>query len=281
MSEAGLPLSHAIALGIVQGPTEVLPVSSSGHLVLVPAMLGLPYARLRPELRKSFEVALHAGTAAGLVVAMREQVAQKARDIGPRGIGRLTLTFLPAAAAGLAFEHQIEARLGNPGSVAGAQVVAGAALWWADARGGARPERSADWRDALWVGAGQAAALVPGVSRGGATLTAARLRGFDRAASASLSRQAALPVIAGATLLKAIRLSKQGLPRDLRAPFAAGAAAALGSTLISARLTGVLEGKRSLGPIAAYRIALGLAASVKLATRRPGSRPPHRVESIT
>ncbi|MEA2348442.1 MAG: undecaprenyl-diphosphatase [Thermoleophilaceae bacterium] len=277
MKPPGLPLSHAVGLGIVQGPTEVLPVSSSGHLVLVPAMLDLPYSRLEPELRKSFEVALHAGTAVGLVVAMRGQVAAKAREMGPAGFARLGLTFIPAAAAGLAFERPIERRLGSPRYVAAAQVVAGAALWAADSRGGTRPESSAGWRDAFWIGLGQAAALVPGVSRGGATLTAARLLGFSRPASASLSRQAALPVIAGATALKGVRLSRSGLPPGLAKPFAAGALAALGSTLVSARFTGVLEGRHSLAPVAAYRIGLGLAASARL--RR--LRPPHGVESIT
>lgn len=254
----------------------MLPVSSSGHLVLVPALLDLPYAALAPELRKSFEVALHAGTAAGLVVAMRAQVARKAREIGVAGLGRLALTFIPAAVLGLAFEGPIERRLGDPIGVAGAQIVAGAALWLADARGGRRPESSADARDALAIGLGQAAALVPGVSRGGATLTAARLRGFDRPAAASLSRQAALPVIAGATLLKGIRLGRAGLARELRAPFAAGAAAALVSTLLAARLTGVLEGERSLAPVAVYRIAFGTLALKRLL--RP--RRSHRVESI-
>jgi undecaprenyl-diphosphatase len=271
-----------VALGLIQGPAEVLPVSSSGHLVLVPDLLGWPYSRLDGELRKAFEVALHAGTAAGLVVAMRRQVAAKACEIGPRGLGRLALTFLPAAAAGLAFERPIEERLGTARSVAAAQVAAGAALWVADARGGTRPERSATWRDALWIGVAQAAALVPGVSRGGATLTAARLRGFDRAAAGSLSRQAALPVIAGASVLKGVRLARRGFPPALATPFAAGAGAALVSTLASAGLAGVLEGRRSLAPVAAYRIALGAAAMVRLSQsgrRGPGGRPAHGVES--
>jgi undecaprenyl-diphosphatase len=255
----------------------VLPVSSSGHLVLVPALLDLPYARLDPELRKTFEVALHAGTAIGLVVAMRHQVAAKAREIGPAGLGRLALTFAPAAVAGLALERAIEERMGGPRGVAAAQVGAGLALWLADRRGGNRSEREAGWSDALVIGIGQAAALVPGVSRGGATLTAARLRGFSRPAAASLSRQAALPVIAGASLLKGVRMSRRGMPGELRVSFGAGAAAALVSTLGAARMTGVLEGNRSLGPVAAYRVALGTAALVRLS--RP--RPAHGVESIT
>src|SRR5919204_3668666 len=70
-----LPLQHAIALGAIQGPTELLPVSSSGHLTLVPAMLGWRYRELDPEIRKSFEVALHAGGAAALLIGLRREVA--------------------------------------------------------------------------------------------------------------------------------------------------------------------------------------------------------------
>ncbi len=252
----------------------MLPVSSSGHLVLVPALLRWPYTELDGELRKSFEVALHAGTAIGLIVAMRRQVAEKAAELGPGGIARLALMFAPAAAAGLAFERPIEERLGSPRGVAAAQVIAGACLWAADRCAADRPESDARWGDALAVGAGQAAALIPGVSRGGATITTARLRRFDRAAAGSLSRQAALPIIAGATVLKGHRLSRRGLPGELRLPFATGVAASLVATVASARLAGVLEQSGSLAPVGAYRIALGAFALVRLS-----GRPTHRVES--
>jgi undecaprenyl-diphosphatase len=123
-----------------------------------------------------------------------------------------------------------------------------------------RPYSSAGALDHLLIGCGQAAALVPGVSRNGATLTAARLLRFERGAASVLSRHAALPVIAGATGLKGMRLARRGLARELRTPFAVGAAAAFTSTLASRKLIGVMDRARSYLPFAAYRVGLGAAS---------------------
>jgi undecaprenyl-diphosphatase len=121
--------------------------------------------------------------------------------------------------------------------------------------------------DHLVIGCGQAAALVPGVSRNGATLTAARVLRFERRAASVLSRHAALPVIAGATGLKGMRLARRGLAPELRRPFAVGAAAAFASTLASRRLIGVMDRARSYRPFAGYRVALGAAALSRLRAR--------------
>jgi undecaprenyl-diphosphatase len=165
---------------------------------------------------------------------------------------------------GLAFERQVEARLGGVRSVALAQVGARLALWLADRRAGsgARPDARArpDPLAHLAVGAGQTAALVPGVSRAGAALTAARLRGLDRPSAVRLARRAALPVTLAASSLKALRLARAGLPRELRGPFAVGAAAALVSTRAVRGPAFRLGEAGSFGPLAAYRIVLGLAA---------------------
>ena len=128
----------------------------------------------------------------------------------------------------------------------------------AAARPGTRTE--ATTVDRLLVGAAQACALVPGVSRNGATLTAARALGFDRDTAARLSWRAGLPIIAGATLLKVTRLAQRGLDPELRGPFAAGAAAAFASTLAAAPLLRV----RHQRAIAAYRVALGAFALHRL-----------------
>jgi undecaprenyl-diphosphatase len=114
--------------------------------------------------------------------------------------------------------------------------------------------------DGLWLGIAQASALVPGVSRNGATLAAMRLRRFTRTDANRLSRHAALPVIAGATGLKALRLYRSGLPSGAAAPLAAGAGAAFASTLASRWLIGQVERNRSLLPYAFYR--LGLATTI-------------------
>ena len=92
-----LPLSQAVGLGLLQGPAELLPISSSGHLVLVPALLGWSYVELDDELRKSFEVALHAGTAAALLIALRREVVEVLHELDSRRLLRHALTFIPSS----------------------------------------------------------------------------------------------------------------------------------------------------------------------------------------
>src|SRR5207245_3935521 len=120
------------------------------------------------------------------------------------------------------------------------------AMAWADRTPQARDSMDAGMRDALWLGLAQASALIPGVSRNGATLAAARRRGFTREAANRLSRHVALPVIAGATLLKSVRLKRRGLPPGTALPFAAGAGASFASTLGSTWLIAQVERDRSL-----------------------------------
>lgn len=122
----------------------------------------------------------------------------------------------------------------------------------------------ADWRDALALGVAQACALMPGVSRNGATLAAARMRGFDREDANVLSRHVALPIIVGASLLKGTRLAKRGLPMDVRVAFAAGITTSFASTLGSTWLIHQVERDRSLAPYAAYRTALAALVGRKL-----------------
>jgi undecaprenyl-diphosphatase len=212
------------------------------------------------ELRKSFEVALHAGTALALLIALRGEVRDVLRSVGVERIARHTIEILPPAAAAFFWERPIEQRFGDAHSVAVSQVAGGAALLVADRAPALRVHGDAGPADALAVGVGQACALVPGVSRNGATLTAARLRRFDRRSANRLSRHAALPIIVAATGLKGARLAKRGMPRSLRAPFAVGAAAAFASTLASAPLIRLVDSAPSYAPFALYRMALGAVA---------------------
>jgi undecaprenyl-diphosphatase len=268
-----LSLKQAVALGLIQGPAELLPVSSSGHLVLLPALLGWPYARLDADVRKTFEVALHTGAGLALAWLMREELAADARD--PVGTALLAG---PAAAVGYGLEPLIEERLSHPAIAAVALIAGGIGLAAADAaRANAmssplyrvRPRQvcltgcdPVKFALHLAVGLAQAAALVPGVSRNGATLTAARALGFWRDDAARLSWRAGLPIIAGATLLKGARVAGRGLDRDLRAPFAAGAVAAFASTLAAAPLRRLVL--CSWAPLGAYRVALGAVALRRL-----------------
>lgn len=258
-----LPLAHAVALGLVHGPAELLPVSSSGHVLLLPALLGWPYGGLEPSVRKAFEVILHAGTAAGLAVALRDELAGL-RTLDPRQGAWLVLATAPPSAAGLLLRGPVEARLSAPAPVAAAQVLAGAALGLADRRPTDRPLEDAGPADALASGAAQAAALAPGVSRAGAVLTALRLRCLDRRAASVLTRRVGAPVMLAAAMLEATVLARDGLPAAYAAPFLAGAGAAFASTVATAGLVRVMDAARSYAPLAAYRIALGALALTRL-----------------
>jgi undecaprenyl-diphosphatase len=135
----------------------------------------------------------------------------------------------------------------------------------ADRSPGRRGHDEAGPRDALWLGLAQASALVPGVSRGGATLAAARWLGFTRADANRLARHAALPVIAGATALKGLRLWRRGLDPGIGRLLAAGAGASFASTLVSTWLIRQVERDRSLLPYAAYRVALAAVLAGRIA----------------
>jgi undecaprenyl-diphosphatase len=248
-----LSVRQAVTLGLIQGPAELLPVSSSGHLVLIPSLLNWPYARLPADVRKAFEVALHTGAGLALVWLLRDDALAAATD--PIGT---TLLAGPAAAIAFALEDPIERRASNPKIAAAAMVLGGIALWATDSA--TNPHKRVRPLSQGLVGVAQAVALVPGVSRNGATLTAARALGFDRETAARLSWRAGLPIIGGATLLKLVRLSQRGLAPELRAPFAAGAGAAFVSTLAACPLLRVRRHRLT----AAYRIALGAIALRRL-----------------
>lgn len=279
-----LSAGHAFALGAIQGPAELLPVSSSGHLVLVPWLARWPYSELDPELKKSFEVAVHAGTALALAIVLRHELADELRLLDRRRATVLALSFLPPALAGYTLERPIERHLGQSGTVAGGLIAGAIAMALADRRPQLRGPGEAGSLDGLLLGAAQAAALVPGISRNGATLAAMRMRGFTREQANLLSRTAALPIILGATALKGARLARRGLPRSFAGPMAIGVGASFASTLASHRLIRLVERDRALWPYAAYRAGLSGVALTVIARRRRAARrrqpPAQVVESL-
>lgn len=256
-------------LGLVQGPTELLPVSSSAHLAMVPRLAGWDWDQLDPELRKSFEVALHAGAALALLLTRRHEIAEEIEAFDLRRATVLALSFLPAAAVGFGFERTIEARLGGPRSTAAGLIAGGVLMALADRWPQERGRGEATAADGLALGFAQAAALMPGVSRNGATLTAARLRRFSRDQANLLSRTVALPVIVGAVMLKGVRLFKRGISREQRRWLAIGVGTSFVSTMASNDLIGMVERDRALRPYAIYRIAFGLTILAVLGTRTP------------
>ena len=262
-ADGRIPTRRALALGIVQGPAELLPVSSSAHIVLVPWLAGWDWEAIDPEVRKSFEVALHAGAAAALLIGQRRLIAEELREFDARGAVVLALSFLPAALVGYKFERTIERRLGGPRATAFGLLAGAAAMLIGDTRPQLRGRGEAGAADGLVLGVAQATALAPGVSRNGITLAAARWRRFSRDQANLLSRTIALPIIVGATALKGARLGKRGASPELRRSMALGVGASFASTLASQRLIYLVERDRALWPYAAYRVGLAAIVLVK------------------
>jgi undecaprenyl-diphosphatase len=260
LSDGGIPAPRAIALGLVQGPAELLPVSSSAHIVLLPWLAGWDWDEVDPELRKSLEVALHTGAAIALLIGQRQVIAEELRQFDGRRALLLGLSFLPAAIVGYTLERPIERLLGGPRATAYGLIAGALAMLAADRRPQRRGRGDATPVDGLALGIAQAAALAPGVSRNGVTLAAARWRRFSRDQANLLSRTIALPIIVGATALKGTRLVRRGTTPELRRSLAVGVTASFASTLASQRLIQLVERDRALWPYAAYR--LGLAAIV-------------------
>ena len=271
----GLPLREAVALGLAHGPAELLPVSSSGHLTLIGWLAGWSYPELDPGFRKDFEVALHAGTAAAQLVVERRELVARIVELDRRRLAVLVLAIAPPALAGYAFEDVIERRAGGPAAIALGLIAGSVAMALAESRGG-RSRGGTDARavDGLLLGLAQTCALIPGVSRSGATRAIARARGFRREDAATLSRECGMPIIAGAVSLRLLRRSRlgpgarpaSGRLRPPRAQLGAGALAAFLSALATQRLVGRRGRGGSLLPFAAYRTALGLVVIAR--TRR-------------
>jgi undecaprenyl-diphosphatase len=265
--------AQGIGYGAVQGLSEFLPVSSSAHLALLPWFAGWEDPGL------GFDVALHVGTLlAVLWYFWRDwwELAQGAvAGLGGSGESRengllfwkIVVASIPAAVAGVALEHEAEEAFRAPVLIAAALAALGALLYWGDRRPESRVRlQSIDWMDALWIGAAQAAAIVPGVSRSGVTITAARLRGIGREASARFSFLLSTPVIAGASLLKVRALAAAG--HDPAQLLALVASAFFGFLAIGGLIRYVRQ--RSYLPFVLYRFALAaLVIAVALERARP------------
>lgn len=221
---------------------------------------------LDPEQTKTLEVALHAGAALALALVLRAELWEELRRLDRTRLEMLALSLAPPALVGYALERAIEQRLGGPRTIALGLLAGGLAMALADLRGprdknvptAGRTVDDAGPRDGLALGLAQTLALIPGVSRNGATLTAARLRGFTREDSQTLSWRVALPVLLGATALKSRRLAQRGVAPGHAAALAAGAGAAFLSTLACSPLIAPRRRARSLLPFGLYRVGLAV-----------------------
>ena len=256
-----MDLVQALVLAVVQGLTEFLPISSSGHLVLVPVFFDWPDQGL------PFDVAVHLGTLAAVVFYFRHELWPMARDaVGTlRGRARtpdsdlawwVVIGTLPAVLFGALFAEQVGTLARSPLVIAATTGVFGVLLWVADARGArTRDERHIGWREALVVGLAQAVALIPGTSRSGITITAALFLGLNRQAAARFSFLLSIPVILAATCYELLQLAQDPQPADWGA-LAIGAASAAVVAYLTIRGFIALLGRMGMAPFAIYRLLL-------------------------
>jgi undecaprenyl-diphosphatase len=275
---------QAIVLGIVQGLTEFAPVSSSGHLILVPWLFHWPILT-NETLNKTFDVALHMGTFVGALAYFWRDVVKYLRawvrsmrhrsmtDVDERLAWFLVIGTIPGAIAGALFENVIEEKLGQPYLIAIMLAVFGVILYVVDRR--AKANRGLeDMRlgDAVLIGLAQAVALQPGVSRSGVTITMARGRGITREVAARFSFLLSLPVIGGAGIFKGAKLltGAEHIPPGFGPAFAWGiVASAVSGFLVIWGLLAYLR-RRDFAPFVLYRLA---AAGVVLGIIAAGVRP--------
>ena len=273
-----MSIFHAIVLGLVQGLTEFLPISSSGHLILAPWLFGWNDFN-DIAIQKAFDTSLHLGTLIAVLFYLRTDLVPYVREgikvvVTPKKanktVGRrawmFVLSAVPAGIAGAIAEDWITEKLGTPALVAISLMVFGAILIWADRQVGTRDVDTFSTRDALLIGAAQVIALNPGTSRSGITITAARKFGFSRDAAARVSFLMSVPVIGGAVLLKLAKLAKDGIPDGLLTPMIVGIIAAGISGWIAMWGMIRLLRSRSFTPFVMYRFVAGFSVLALLAT---------------
>ncbi len=251
-----------ILLALLQGVTEFLPISSSAHLILVPAWMGWEDQGI------AFDVAVHLGSLIAVLVFSRREISAIAGEswawlvhrVAPGPAARLgmmiLLASLPLGILGLLLHDTVEASFRDPKLIAVAGALFAILMVWADRR----PQqvtrvRELGWRQALMIGCGQAMALIPGASRSGVTITAARALGMARPAAARLSFLLAIPVILGAAALETRNLAAAPLTADWGA-MALGAAVAGAAAFVCMGALLRLVSRWGLWPFALYRLAL-------------------------
>lgn len=249
-------------LALIQGLTEFLPISSSGHLILMPNLFGWPDQGL------AFDVAVHIGTLSAVMLYFRRDIWLMARDWStslitrqPTSNSRLAwwviFATIPAVLFGLFLNNGLEEALRNPLIIAATTIGFGVLLWWSDIKGQQiRDEYSLGFKDIMIIGVAQALALIPGTSRSGITITAALMLGLTREAAARFSFLLSIPIILGAGLLKTKDLIESTQPVQWEAM--------IGGTLISAVSAYIVISvflkwinRIGMAPFAWYRFALG------------------------
>jgi undecaprenyl-diphosphatase len=272
-----MPLVQVVILALIQGIAEFLPISSTAHLIVAPWLLGWNDPGL------TFDVALHVGTLVAVVVYFfRTWVQVILHGFGiewgddemlrqnPRLLWLLVLGTIPGAVIGFLFEKQADSTLRSPILIGAMMIVLGLIMWAADRYAAHKKSLGAvSFTDSLVIGCAQALAIIPGVSRSGATITAGLFRNLDRVAAARFSFLLATPIIAGAAAKKFYDVLKHGgIPADMHMPFAVGiVVSGLTGLLVIAFFLRYLQ-HRSLNFFVYYRVVFGIVV-IALAIARP------------
>jgi undecaprenyl-diphosphatase len=270
---------QALVLGITQGATELLPISSSGHLILVPWLFDWHYLENHPDFNKTFDVALHLGTLVAVVVYFWADVVRYVaawfRSVGSRAVETadqrlawaIFFATIPAALAGAAGEDAIEEHLGQPWQIAIFLAVFGVLLWLADRRPQRRPIEGLRLGTAVAIGVSQILALMPGVSRSGITITTGRFAELDRDAAARFSFLLLIPIVFGAVVYKGVKhVVLNPLPAGSAGPFLVGTLAAAGVGLIAIDLLLGYVRRRDYFPFVLYRLVAAAVILLLIAT---------------
>jgi len=275
---------QALALGVTQGVSELLPISSSGHLILVPWLAKWHYLETHESFNKTFDVALHLGTLVAVVayfwadvvryVAAFIQVVRRREIRTPDerlSVG-IAIATVPAAIAGALGESAIEDKLGQPYQIAIFLAVFGILLWIADRTAERVTIAELGLGRSVAIGISQILALMPGVSRSGITITTGRFSGLTRDAAARFSFLLLIPIVLGAVIYKGLKhVVLNPLPAGSTGPFIVGtiAAAAVGLVAIDV-LLGYIR-RRDYSPFVVYRIAVAIFIAIVIASGWRGS----------
>jgi undecaprenyl-diphosphatase len=273
---------EALLLGIVQGLTEFLPISSSGHLILVPWLQDYTFLIENDQFNKTFDVALHAGTLIAAVVYFRHEVVRlikgfvsacrerSTEQVDQRLAVAIAIGTVPAVIAGGIGSDFIDEHLGEPWMIAIQLIFFGWLLGIADRRPQRKRLGQTTLRDGWYIGLAQVLALAPGTSRSGITITAARWLGLDRDGAARFSFLLLIPAVAGATVFKAASAVNEGLPSGVAGPMVVGTVAAAVSGYFAISFLLRLVRTSSYRPFVLYRYAAGVIVLLIIAT---GLRP--------
>jgi undecaprenyl-diphosphatase len=275
---------QALVLGIVQGATELLPISSSGHLILVPWAANWHYLETHESFNKTFDVALHLGTLVAVVAYFWNDIVRyvvawfgslrrrRIETADERIAWAVAAATIPAALAGAVGESVIEKHLGDPWQIAVTLAVFGILLWLADRLPQQRGLDEVGIRNGFLIGVAQVLALIPGVSRSGITITAGRAWKLERDDAARFSFLLLVPVVLGAVVYKGLKnVVLEPLPAGSTGPFIVGTLASIAVGLVAIKaLLGYVR-RHDYTIFAVYRVALAIVILILIATNARGS----------